>query len=936
MSKSIRVKSILLVALLSLFAPVTVFSQSGKIAGRVTDAATGDPLPGVNVIIDGTTLGTATGPDGDYVIIGVRPGTYTITASFIGYTTQKREDVRVSVDLTTTVDFELGEEVLEGEEIVVTAEYEVVRKDLTSSESRVTAETIENLPVQEVGDLLSAQAGVTMRGGGLHIRGGRSSEVAYFIDGVRVSDAYDGSISVEVENDAIEELQVISGTFNAEYGQAMSGIINVVTKEGGRRLGGSFEAYTGSYLPDKGEVGEDFLVGRNREQYVVDGIEYRNAEPFGYLPFNATHYYNLQGTLHGPLVSDRLTFHTFVRYFTNEGWLYGANLFDINGQRGDSSLVPMNPYEKLSGQTNLRFRLNNNMTLNVIALASTAEGQYYDHSWRWAPSGRPTFYDRGYNVNLKFTHTLSARSFYTLNLARYYTDYKRHLFEDPFDPRYNDFLINTPDTVVTGGQRFLRGGTDLRRFERSTVAHLLKFDFTRQFGNHHLVKFGAEGRLDQLKLRDYELIGAPDAGEDVPFIPIIPDSTTSRHNRFDVDPLTFSGFIQDKIEFETFIVNAGLRFDWFNARSRVPADPEDPNIYNPFKDKNRYRDLNGNNDIDPEEKREDNLKTVEEREAYWWKETTPKFQLSPRLGVAYPITAEGVIHFSYGHFLQIPTFNRLFDNSLYKVTTEGTLFGPFGNPDLAAEKTVMYELGLQQGIGDFLVDLTGFYRDVRNWVSTSVPIESELAGTAYVIYANRDYSNVRGVTLKLSKRFSNHYSFDVNYTFQVAEGSNSSPDEEFFSRQNNEQPTIALLPLNWDQRHTASASILVGGSGWGISTLTRFGSGYPYTPFFGQAETRGQNVTSNFPRNSRRIAPTLDVDLYAFKDFDLGPISPRVFVQVYNALDRGNEENVFADTGAPDVTIEQKRIGAFDPGWFVRPDFYAEPRRIQIGMDIRF
>src|SRR5690606_36925478 len=158
--------------------------------------------PGVNVIIDGTTLGTATGPDGDYVIIGVRPGTYTITASFIGYTTQKREDVRVSVDLTTTVDFELGEEVLEGEEIVVTAEYEVVRKDLTSSESRVTAETIEILPVQEVGDLLSAQAGVTMRGGGLHIRGGRSSEVAYFIDGVRVSDAYDGSISVEVENDA--------------------------------------------------------------------------------------------------------------------------------------------------------------------------------------------------------------------------------------------------------------------------------------------------------------------------------------------------------------------------------------------------------------------------------------------------------------------------------------------------------------------------------------------------------------------------------------------------------------------------------------------------------------------------------------------------------------------------------------------------------------
>src|SRR5690606_19797017 len=340
----------------------------------------------------------------------------------------------------------------------------------------------------------------------------------------------------------------------------------------------------------------------------------------------------------------------------------------------------------------------------------------------------------------------------------------------------------------------------------------------------------------------------------------------------DVQPISGSAYIQDKMEFESFIVNAGLRIDYFDSRATIPADPDDPNIYNPFKKIHLFHDLTGDGVITPDEERDDNRQTLQDREAYWWTKAEPKFQISPRLGVAYPITAEGVIHFSYGHFLQIPTFNRLFDNSLYKVTTEGTLFGPFGNPDLAAEKTVMYELGLQQGIGDFLVDLTGFYRDVRNWVSTSVPIESELAGTAYVIYANRDYSNVRGVTLKLSKRFSNHYSFDVNYTFQVAEGSNSSPDEEFFSRQNNEQPTIALLPLNWDQRHTASASILVGGSGWGISTLTRFGSGYPYTPFFGQAETRGQNVTSNFPRNSRRIAPTLDVDLYAFKDFDLGPI----------------------------------------------------------------
>lgn len=928
----------LFATLITLFVATTVYAQSGKIAGTITDASSGERLPGVNVFIEGTTLGTATDLNGDYVIIGVRPGAYVITASFIGYTTERKQDVRVNLDLTTTVDFALREEVIEGEEIVVTAEAQVVRKDLTSSEARVTSESIQNLPVQEVSDLLSAQAGVTSRGGSIHIRGGRSSEVAYYVDGVRVSDAYDGSISVQVENDAIEELQVISGTFNAEYGQAMSGIINVVTKEGGNRFEGGLEAYSGGYLPRKGDIGDAYLLGVRPQDYTREGIQYLGARPFAFLPFDATHYYNLQGTLSGPVVKDWVTFHAFGRYFSNTGWFYGANLYEIDGSPGDSSLVPMNPYEKLSGQANIRFRLSDRMFLNLIALGSQADGKNYDHAWRWAPNGRPSFHDTGYNVNLKFTHMLSARAFYTVNAANYYSDYESYLFEDPFDERYNDFLVNPPDTVATGGQRFLRGGTELGRFTRASNAYLLKLEATGQFGQHHLVKAGAEGRIDRLKLHGYGLVAATDEqGQQIePFQPSIPDPASSNYSSFDANPFTFSAFIQDKIEYENFIVNAGLRFDYFDSHGRIPTDPEDPNIYNPFKTENQYRDLNGNGEIDLDEQRGDNLLTIEEREAYWWEDAEPKYQLSPRLGVAYPITAEGVIHFSYGHFLQIPTFNRLFDSSDAKLTTGSALFGPFGNPNLHAEKTIMYEIGFQQGIGEMVIDMTGFYRDVRNWVSTSIPIETSLPGVAYVIYANRDYSNVRGVTVKLSRHFTEHFSFDLNYTYQVAEGSNSAPDEEFFTRQNNEQPTIALLPLNWDQRHTASGSFFVGSNGWGLSTLIRYGSGYPYTPFFGQAETRGQNVSSNFPRNSRRIAPSLDIDLYAFKDIHFGGVNPRIFVQVYNALDAANPQSVFADTGKPDITIEQRRVGAFDAGWFVRPDFYSEPRRIQVGIDLRF
>ena len=264
---SVWTKAFLFVSLLLMGMAAPTLAQTGKIAGTVIDAATGDPLPGVNVLIDGTTQGTATNFDGEYVIIGVRPGTYTIVASFIGFSTQRVEGVSVNLDLTTTVDFRLAEEVFQGEEIVVTAEAETVRKDVTSSEARVSAETLDKLPVTELGQVLDVQAGITTRGGNIHVRGGRSSEVVFMVDGVPVTDGYDGSTSIQLENDGIEELQVISGTFNAEFGNAMSGVINVVTKEGrSDRFGGSLQLFTGSYAV-AGEGGEDYILGINAAEW---------------------------------------------------------------------------------------------------------------------------------------------------------------------------------------------------------------------------------------------------------------------------------------------------------------------------------------------------------------------------------------------------------------------------------------------------------------------------------------------------------------------------------------------------------------------------------------------------------------------------------------------------------------------------------------------
>ncbi len=920
---------------------------TGKIAGRVVEAATGEPLPGVNISIEGTTRGTVTDVEGEYTIIGVRPGVHTIVASFVGFATQRREGVQVSVDLTTTVDFELTEEVIEGEEVVVTAEAVRVRKDLTSSEARVTAESIDRLPVQDLSQVLEVQAGVTQRGGQLHIRGGRASEITVMVDGVPVTDAYDGSTAIQLENAGIQELQVISGTFNAEYGNAMSGVINVVTKEGRPdRIGGSVEVYSGSYLVP-GEGGKEFLLGVEQDRFTSQGIPYRDANVYSYLPINATHYYNLAGSLEGPVLTNRITFFGHARYFNNDGWLYGANIFDMDGSYGDSTLVPMNTYRRLSWQGNLRLQLTRNMIVNLIGLGSDQKSRPYDVFWRWAPNGRTQNFDNGTDLKLKFTHLLGSKAFYTLNVATFWREAESYLFEDPFSENYNDLLIS-PDSIevqpgvwidhVTGGGRYARGGTHLGRFNRTTRSYFASADLTSQLFRNHLVKVGLEGRLDRLDFISFNLI--PDTTEGgallEPFRPAIPPITNLDYQFFeDVQPISGSAYIQDKMEFESFIVNAGLRIDYFDSRATIPADPDDPNIYNPFKKIHIFHDLNGDGVITPDEERDDNRQTLQDREAYWWTKTEPKFQISPRLGVAYPITAEGVIHFSYGHFLQIPTLNRLFDNYGYKIPNRSGQYGPFGNPDLDAQKTVMYEIGMRQGVGDLVFDVTGYYRDVRDWVSTSRLIETELPGVTYVVFANRDYANTRGVTLSVNKQYSDNYAFDLNYTFQVAEGSASDPSEQFFAAQNLEQPKLALLPLGWDQRHKVAGSIFVGRDHWGASALAVWGSGFPYTPSFPEAAQVGADVPPEFPTNSRRIPSSFQVDLSAHYELSVAGVRPRLFLQIYNVLDNRNPVNVFADTGQPDITFVQP-FGSVDPGYFVRPEFYSEPRRMHLGLELKF
>ncbi|MFQ5584077.1 MAG: carboxypeptidase-like regulatory domain-containing protein, partial [Calditrichia bacterium] len=800
-----------------------LFAQAtGKIVGSVLDSKSKEPLIGANVVIEGTTLGAATDVDGTFVILQIPPGKYNLRAVYIGYDDMVVQGVQVLTDLTTKVEFNLNPTVLEGEEVVVVAEVPVVRKDLTSVESRVQAEEISKMAVQEVGDVLNLQAGVSKdAGGGIHIRGGRSSEISYRVNGISITDDFTRSPSLIVENESVQELQVISGTFNAEYGDAMSGVINIITKAGSNQFKGNLDIWSGDYLSSR----DDIFFNVNK--------------------FNVTSNYNFQASLSGPIYKDKITFFATGRRYYDDGWLYGANAYLPDGKRsevnGDSSAVPMNFRDRWSGQATLSWQIISPLKLRIDAIGSREKRRNYDHFFKLDPKGDRGDLERGLSIINSLTHQLGKVTFQEVTLAYKFNDLESKLFEDSLDSRYVH-----PDSLNTGANEFAKGGTDLGWFERSTKTWIAKWDLTSQVNKQHLVKTGIEFQTDNISYTDITLIPKKDAnGQEIkPFQPSVPPISSNRNNQFERKPRKFAAYVQDKIEYESLIINIGLRFDLFDPNGQIPADPQDPNVYNPFKLEHIYKDANGDGVISDDEIQDDNKYTLAEREAFWYKDTKVKTLLSPRLGVAFPITARGVIHFSYGIFQQVPDYQLLYVGDQLKVTTSGGTQGPFGNPDLNPKKTTMYELGLQQQFTDHIaIDVTGFYRDIRDWISTSQPIPTALAGVSYVTHINRDFANVVGATLALKRKFANHWAFNLDYTFQVAEGTNSNPDQEFFAQQGGAEPTRELTPLDWDQRHSLNTNLYIGIGKWGMNLITRYDSGQPYTPSFQPGTRTGQSIS---------------------------------------------------------------------------------------------
>ncbi len=881
---------------------LTHAGTTGKLSGKILDASTGEPVVGANVVIEGTYMGAAADLDGYYYINNIPPGNYTVVVSAIGYEKTVIKKVPIKIDLTFSLDVKLTPKSVNAKEVVITAHRPLVQKDLTSSSVTISSNEISMMPVESVGQIINLQAGVV----GGHFRGGRSDEVSYLVDGLPVTDPYNGGLPLQVENSSIREMEVISGTFDAEYGQAMSGVVNIVTEDGTQHYHGSLSAYTGDYVTTHTNIFPN--IGRLTSFRTKD----------------------FEFSLSGPTkILSNLTFFTTGRYYYDSGYLYGKRVYtvydkspfelkdgsgmailDQNGNpiyitthTGDGSWVPMNPTE--------RYSFNGKLTYNLPKFKFTYSifwnkdwNKYFSQAWAWTPDGILNNYMNNFIHSFQISHIPSQSVYETLKFSVNRYNYTGYVYANPNDPRYQDPNQGAPISNYT----FQSGGQQSNRYERETIQSTLQWQLNAQLSKIHKLGIGAE--LDWYKLFDHEYsLISPNTGvtTDSVYTPLYSDlGTTSTNQIYTKYPIAFSAYVQDKAEYDIMILNFGVRFDYFNANSQTLSDLRNP-----------MRDTNFAN-------------------AGQWTPATAKMQISPRLGISFPITDRGIIHFSYGHFFQIPSFSNLYVNSNFVVPLDASLSSIVGNPDLKAQQTVKYELGLQQALAsDMSLDFTLYYSDIRNLLG--MEIINTYQGVNYARFVNRDYGNVRGFIVTLDKRFSDFFSAKLDYTYQIAEGDASDPMTVFYNNQTSPpiETNKTFVPLNWDQRSTLNISFNFGqANNWNVGLIFNYGSGFPYT--------EDVRVSQGLRFENGGIKPsTYNVDMRAEKYFKVNGIDINAFLLVYNLLDIKNEVNVNSASGRANVDLYTNLAGTLYglntiQQYLNDPTSFSTPRQVRIGLQVGF
>lgn len=773
---------IFILFLFTILLSVEIFA-GGKLVGKVVEAGTGEPLLGANIMLVGRDIGAATDIEGDYFILNITPGVYEVKASMVGYQTVIKTDVVIKNNHTTTLNFELTSSVIQlDENIVIIAERPLVEKDLTSTRHFVSAQEISSRPTDQLLRVLATLPGIDVNSAGeLVVRRGTLDQVAFLIDGVRARNPLDFQPYTNINLSSIQELEIITGGFSAKYGEAQSGVFNIITKEGSDKINAYAEVrYTPPGLKHWGTALYDYSSPKfwensharhlqwwidNPNMWVDPNGVFGNSPNSIWTPEQA--YENYMQT-HQPL-----TDYTEKPTYQTEISLGGPTpiskmFFFFTGKFKTAPPITGNSFYDqgfwYDGTIKLTYKLSDAIKIMATGFYNSSKISYgmeyltFENGFE----NKYALYDyEGFPKNsinsqsLKLTHVLDNSTYYELQLSRTFRFRSTTTFPgDEGGWEAGEILRSNLRAVDSFGNPIPEGYNNYiglhttgyyYRGEDNNTDFTLTGDLTSQVQKNWQIEAGFD--LTYYNLKRFQEAKAYNVVEDKTY-----------------NPYEGNIYWQNKLEFEGLITNLGLRFDFYNPNDKVYS-----NIFDPFGQ--------DNSDGSTEAAREENTKITG--------------QLSPRIGISHPISENTVLHFSYGHFFQRAPFGDYGEGTgvdapgqsvtgilnTMLIRNEDGSFSPYnlGNRNLKPRKTVQYELGVEHNLGGIVANITAFYKDYTNNIRTVTVFTDN--GGSYLTTGNSNYSDSKGIEISLRKPLSGLWGGYLNYSWSTGiAGRSGDPD----------------------------------------------------------------------------------------------------------------------------------------------------------------
>ncbi|HET9940101.1 MAG TPA: TonB-dependent receptor [Candidatus Eisenbacteria bacterium] len=892
-SRSPRILALLLAAATFAFAG-SAHAQTGTIQGKVVDES-GMPLQGVNVVLVGLQTGAVTNAAGEFKIARVPVGTFTLRAMIASHERLDRP-VKVDANRTSEISFALHEKVTQIKGIEVKGDVKIaINKRSSATKQTVTSEDLRSLPVDSYKDAIGLKAGVISQGGELHFRGGRANEVLTIVNGIPSRNPLSAE-GVDLGLLAVSSSEQVLGGLDAQYGNALSGVINLTTREGGDHLAGEVRYFTDRF----GESDKSF-----------------------------TNYERLSLGVGGPFFFPKTNFFVSV-----EGTFSDTYLKNTAETAEHRFLDFIRIGNRQSNQTNisskLTYKVTPNAKLNTEVIYNKSSRSPYHNRWNrkgfvqvrydsTAPTdgsiatryGTWAYYqvDPSYQesntaqhlpvtdedyTSLAFTwrQTLAPGTIYNLRASRQEWRYLddvlgRQLWEYEQTPANYYDPFNRVD-----GQYYVTNGDYPHYESRFTTTYTLNGDFSKRVGMHNIMT-GGDLSYNSLTFlnTDFPNVMNPDG------------SYGATRDQFQYYNPEGSAFMQDRWEYEGMVLNAGLRYDAFSVGEQIPSAEVTDRV---------------------------------------------KTQWSPRVGIAYPISDRDVMSFHYGRLFQVPERLNIYQGRNISAQARG-------NPNLEPQTTISYQLGVQHLFSKEIYGQFGVYfKDIFGLLTT---VDQEVPGFAITVptRVNGDYASSRGIEMTLIKRHSHGFSGEVNYTYGNATGTASDPNRALASSGNlsDQYKPTSEQPLEWDQRHSLSATLRLGNEkDWAASFVYQFGTGFPYTP-----EQREQRRQDPALVNSQRLPSTSTLSVQAERFFRVWGQSVTFYLQGTNLLDAENITELqpslwpnngvnsnsytvyYTETGrAGGAFLTQDLDGDGREDWFPvnDPRVFQQGRVIRLGLGVQF